>query len=144
VAVFLPFVAVGELQGATLSLVAGTVRVRGIVWKVEAVQRCVAGASVASEEEPGLFLLLAGVEELELGVRDSTIVGIHPGRLRPIAVTDDLDEALAGIDLVANDLAEVAGLCAKDFLNDGRVAQPCKECWRRGRASVGTQARRRR
>jgi hypothetical protein len=66
VAVFLPFVAVGELQGATLSLVAGTVRVRGIVWKVEAVQRCVAGASVASEEEPGLFLLLAGVEELEL------------------------------------------------------------------------------
>jgi hypothetical protein len=42
-------------------------------------------------------------------------------------VTDDLDEALAGVDLVAEDLAEVAGLGAEDFLNDGRVAQPCKD-----------------
>ena len=100
---------------------------RGIVLKIEAVQRCVAGASVASEEEPGLFLLLAGVEELELGVRDATIVGIYRGRLRPIALADDLDEAPAGVDLVAEDLAEVTGLGAEDLLNDGRITQPCKD-----------------
>jgi hypothetical protein len=42
-------------------------------------------------------------------------------------LADDLDEALARVDLVAKDLAEVAGLGAEDFLNDGRVAQPCKD-----------------
>jgi hypothetical protein len=56
VAVVLPFVAIVELQSAALSLVAGRIRVRRIIGKgkVEAVQRCVAGASVAGEEEPGL------------------------------------------------------------------------------------------
>jgi hypothetical protein len=56
-AVVSPFVAVVELQSAALSLVAGRIRVRRIIrkGKVEAVQRCVAGASVAGEEEPGLF-----------------------------------------------------------------------------------------
>jgi hypothetical protein len=48
--------------------------VRRIVGKVKAVRRCVAGTSVASEQEPRLFLLLAGVKELELGVRDPAIV----------------------------------------------------------------------
>jgi hypothetical protein len=42
-------------------------------------------------------------------------------------LADDLDEALAGVDLVAKNLAEVVGFCAEDFLNDGRVAQPCKD-----------------
>jgi hypothetical protein len=42
-------------------------------------------------------------------------------------MADDLDEALARVDLIAKDLAEVAGLGAEDFLNDGRVAQPCKD-----------------
>jgi hypothetical protein len=37
------------------------------------------------------------------------------------------DEALAGVDLFAENLAEVAGLGAEDFLCDGRVAQPCKD-----------------
>jgi hypothetical protein len=52
VAVVSPFVAVVELQSAALSLVAGRIRVRRIIRKakVEAVQRCVAGASVAGEE----------------------------------------------------------------------------------------------
>ena len=38
-----------------------------------------------------------------------------------------MDEALAGVDLVAKDLAEVTGLGAEDFLNDRCVAQPCKD-----------------
>jgi hypothetical protein len=48
--------------------------------KVEAVQRRVACARLASENKPGLFLLLAGVEELELGIRDSAIVRGSPKR----------------------------------------------------------------
>jgi hypothetical protein len=42
-------------------------------------------------------------------------------------LADDLDEDLAGVDLIAQDLAEVAWLGAEDFLKDGRVAQPCKD-----------------
>jgi hypothetical protein len=67
------------------------------------------------------FFLRPSVKELELSVRDAAIVGIRLGRLRTVALAHDLDEALAGVDLVAENLSEVAWLCAKDFLNDGRV-----------------------
>jgi hypothetical protein len=92
VAVGSPFVAVVELQSAVLSLVAGRIRARRIIrkGKVEAVQRCVAGASVAGEEEPGLFFLRPSVNELELSVRDAAIAGIRLGRLRTVALADDL------------------------------------------------------
>jgi hypothetical protein len=40
---------------------------------------------------------------------------------------DDLDEPLAGVDLVAEDLAKVTWLGAEYFLNDGRIAKPCKD-----------------
>ena len=40
-----------------------------------------------------------------------------------VALADNLDEALAGVDLVAEDLAKVAGLGAEDFLNKGGIAQ---------------------
>jgi hypothetical protein len=129
VAVVSLFVAVVELQSAALSLVADRIRVRRIIrkGKVEAVQRRVACARMASENKPCLFLLLAGVEELELGIRDSAIVSVNRGRLRAVALADDLDEALAGVDLVAENLAEVAGLGAENFLYDGSVAQPCQD-----------------
>ena len=58
--------------------------------------------------------LLAGIEELELSVGNPTIVGIHRRRLCPVALADDLDETLADVDLVAEDLAEVAGLGTED------------------------------
>jgi hypothetical protein len=96
--------------------------------EVEAIQRCVAGASVTGEDEPRLFLLRAGVKKLELGIRNSAIVSVNFGRFRAVALSDDLDEALAGVDLVAENLAEVAGLGAEDFLYDRRVAQPCQDC----------------
>jgi hypothetical protein len=60
-------------------------------------------------------------------VRYPTILGIHRRRFRAVALADNLDEPLAGVDLVAQDLAEVTGLGAEDFLNDGRVAQACKD-----------------
>jgi len=88
--------------------------------------------------------LFPGVKELELGVRDAATLRIHRGRLRAIALGGDLDEALAGVDLVAQDLAKVAGLGAKDFLKDGRVT-PAVSGWPRGGCvSAGTQAKRRR
>ena len=39
-------------------------------------------------------------------------------------MADDLDEARAGVDLVAEDLAKVTGLGSEDFLNDRRVGEP--------------------
>jgi hypothetical protein len=73
---------------------------RWIIRKVETLQRRVAGTSIASKEEPRLFLLCPGVKELELGVRDSAIVSVDCGRLRAEALANDLDEPLAEIDLV--------------------------------------------
>jgi len=97
------------LQRSALSLVAGRVRVRRIIrkGKVEPVQRSVAGASVTSENEPGLFVLRSGVKELELSVRYPTILGIQRRRLCSVALADNLNEALAGVDLDAENLAEV-------------------------------------
>jgi hypothetical protein len=96
----------------------------GIAWKVEPSQWRVAGASITSENQPCLFLLRPSVEEFELRIRDPTIDGVYGGWLRAVALTDDLDEALAGVDLVAENLA----LGAEDFLDDGRVPQPRQDC----------------
>jgi hypothetical protein len=67
--VFLPLVGVGELQTATLSLVADRVWEGANAREVKAVHRRVAGASIPGEEKPRPFLLLAGVEELETGCK---------------------------------------------------------------------------
>ena len=66
--------------------------------------------------------LRPGVKELELSVGYPNILGIHRRRFRAVALADHLDEALAGVDLVAEHLAEIAGLSAEYFLNDRRVA----------------------
>jgi hypothetical protein len=134
VAILFPFRTIAELQRAALGLVTGWVGMRRIVRKVEKLQRRVPGASLSSEEQPRLFFLRPGVKELELSVGYPTILRIHRRRLRAVALADELDETLAGVDLVAQDLAEVAGLGAEDFLNDGRVAQPGKD---RGDATAG-------
>src|SRR4029077_16756392 len=76
---------------------------------------------------PNLFLLRPGINELELSVRYPTILGIHSGRFRSVALADDLDESVAGVDLVAEYLAEIAGFGPEDFLNHRRVAQPRKD-----------------
>jgi hypothetical protein len=88
------------------------------------------------------FCLLAGVEELELGVRNPTIAVIHGGRLRPVVMADDLDEARAGVDLVTEDLAKVTGLGSEDFLKDQRVGEPGKDVGNFAPCLAETQARR--
>ena len=39
----------------------------------------------------------------------SLLLGVHRRRFRAVALADHLDEALAGVDLVAEHLAEIAG-----------------------------------
>jgi hypothetical protein len=79
--------------------------VRRIIRKVKTLQRRVPGASLSSEEQPSLFLLRSRIKELELRVRDVAIVSVNRGWLRAIALADDLNDALAGVDFVAEDLA---------------------------------------
>jgi hypothetical protein len=42
-------------------------------------------------------------------------------------MADHLDEARAGVDLVAEDLAKVTGLGSEDFLKNRRVGEPGKD-----------------
>ena len=127
VAVLLPLRTVTKLQRSALGLIAGRVRVRRIAGKIETFQWRIPGATLSSKEQPRPFILRTGIQELELSVGCPAILGIHRRRFRAVALANDLDEALAGIDLVAQDLAEVTGLGAEDFLNDRRVTQPCKD-----------------
>jgi hypothetical protein len=127
VAIPFPFRTVAKLQGAALGLITGRVRVRRIAWKIEKFRGRVPGTSSSGKEQPRLFVLRSGVKELELSVGYPTVLAIHRRRFRAVALADDLDEALARVDLVPEDLAEVAGFGAEDFLNDWRVAQPGKD-----------------
>ena len=84
--------------------------------------------------EGGLPSAFDRLEQLGANVRfrDATSLFADPLDLPMLAVAEPPDaaaneEALAGVDLVAEDLVEVAGLGAEDFLNYGRVAQPCKD-----------------
>jgi len=91
VTVLSPFLTVGELQGAALCLITGRVRVRRIIGKIETLQRHVTRARLPSEDEPSLFLLRAGIQKLELRIRDPAIACIHGGWLRTVALANDLD-----------------------------------------------------
>ena len=62
--------------------------------------------------------LAAGVEELELGVGDAAVVGVHLGRFGAVAVADELDEALAGVDLLAQPLSQLAVAGGEVVLGD--------------------------
>ena len=75
-------------------------------------------AAFADNDDPGLFALAAGVEELELGVGDAAVVGVHVGRFGAVAVADELDEALAGVDLLAQPLAQLAVAGGEVVLGD--------------------------
>jgi len=127
VAILSSFVPVSELQSTAFGLVARGVGVCRIVRKVKALCRCLSSGSASGENEPRLFLLLACVKELELSIGNPTIIRICCGGLRPVALANDLDEALARIDLVAENLTQVTRLRAEDFLNDRCVAQSCKD-----------------
>ena len=107
------------LKLSSLGLVAGGVRRHYFARQVELVYRLVTGAAFANNDDPGLFTLGAGVEELELGIGDTAIVGIHLGRFGTVAVADELDESLAGVDLLPQPPSQLAVAGGKIILRDG-------------------------
>jgi hypothetical protein len=58
-------------------------------------------------------------------------------------MADHLDEARAGVDLVAEDLAKVTGLGSEDFLKNRRVGEPGKDVGNFARVWRKTARRRR-
>ena len=111
------------LEPTPLGLVAGRVGMVGVARQVELVGRLVAVAALADDDDPGLFALAEGVEELELGVGDAAVVRVHVGRFGAVAVADELDEALAGVDLLPQPLAQFAVAGGEVVLGDGVVPQ---------------------
>jgi hypothetical protein len=117
---FLHPITVGELQVAAFSLVAGRIGVRRILRKVQNIYRLISTTTVVREKEPGPFLLLQGVVKLELRIRDSAKFRVGGRRLRPVGMADDMDQSVAGVDLVSKHLSEIPGLGTKNILIHGR------------------------
>lgn len=111
------------LEFSPLSLVAGGVGMGGFARQVEPVQRFVAVAVLTDNDDPRLFVLMTSVEELELGVGDAAIVGVHLGRFGAVGVADELDEALARVDPFAQPLAQLAVAGWEVVLGDGVVTE---------------------
>ncbi len=65
-----------------------------------------------------------GVEPFELRVGDAAKLRVGLGGLGAVGEADEVDQPVAAIDLVAQHLAQIARLGAKDILPLGFVAQP--------------------
>ncbi len=111
------------LELPPLGLVACRIRVSRIVGKVKLGGRPVALALLAGDDQPGLLALPPGVEKLELSVRNPAPLRINLRRLRAVTLAHDLQQPLAGIDLVAEPLAQLAVAGGKVVLRNGIVAQ---------------------
>ena len=118
------------LQCLTLGLVGGGIRVVRIAGQVEPLGGQVVRAALLGEDDPGFLALALRVEELVLGVGDAAKGRVRLGRLGAVAPADDLDEALAIVDLVAEDLPEVARFGPEDVLPDGVVTEPLEHVGR--------------
>ena len=76
--------------------------------QVKLLKRRVALDLLASNDGPGFFMLATCVQQLELGVGNAAIVGVHFPRFGAVALADDLDQTRASIDLFAQPLAQLA------------------------------------
>ena len=83
----------------------------------------VARESFVNEKIPDFLAALARVERLILRVADPAKLRIGLSRLGSVAIADDLEDAFALIDLLAQHRAEVASFGAEDFLPDGLVTE---------------------
>ncbi|WP_238996011.1 hypothetical protein [Azotobacter chroococcum] len=92
---------VGVLECSPLCLVAGRVGVQGIIRQVELLDRFVATALLTDNDDPRLLALAGGIEKFELGVGDASVLRVVSGRLGSVALPNELNQALAGIDLLA-------------------------------------------
>ena len=122
VSVFLHFDTVGELQGAAFSLIAARIRVRRIMRQVQTVQRPIATTTVVRKKEPSPFLPLPGVVKLELCIGDSAKFGFVGRRLQAVGMADDMNQSMAGVNLLAEHLPEIPGRRAENILKHRREA----------------------
>ena len=106
------------LELSPFGLVAGRVGVGGFARKVEFVFWSVAAVVFADNDDPRLFASVSGVEELELGVGDAAVVGVYLRRFGAVAVSDELNEPLAGVDLLPQPLSQFAVAGGKVVLRD--------------------------
>ena len=82
-------------------------------------------AAILGEEKPCFLATLAGIQKLKLGIGNTAKVRVGIGRLLPECTADNLDQPLAVVDLVAENLREVARLGSEDILPDGVMTSPC-------------------
>src|SRR2546423_15518724 len=79
--------------------------------------------SFVDEKVPDFFAALPGIERFVLSVTDAAELGIGRGRFGAVAVADDLEDAFALVDLLAQHPAQIAGLGPEDILPDRLVAE---------------------
>ena len=94
------------------------------------------------EKKPGPFFLLPSVVRLELCIGDSAKFRFVGRRFHPVGVADDMDQSVAGVDLVAEHLPEIPGFRAEEILRHGREAISLRIADTRSRISpnsCGTQ-----
>ena len=120
----LEIIYIRRLKRPALGLIRRRIWVRRSGRKVELIQRLIRRASIPREDHPCLLPLLARIKKLELCVRNPPELRINRRRFGAVRPADDLDQALAIVDLVAQDLPQIAGFGAEDFLEDGCVTQP--------------------
>src|SRR5437764_11304551 len=100
-------VPIDGLELAALSLVGGRLVHSRISGKIELIQRLVARAGDARKNEPSLFSALLGVAKLKLRIRYPPQLLVHCRRFRTVSIASEVNEALAGVNLVLEHLAQV-------------------------------------
>src|SRR5260370_40421947 len=75
------------------------------------------------EEIPNFLAALPCVESFVLGITHPAEFFVGSRRLRPVALTDQLDNALALINLLTQQSAKIAAFGSKDVLPDRLVSE---------------------
>ena len=81
------------------------------------------GKTLVHEKVPDFFPALSGIKGLVLSVTDSAELFVRSRRFGAVALTDELDDTFALIDLLTQHLAQVAALRPKDVLPNRLVTQ---------------------
>ncbi len=96
------------LELSPLTLITVCVGMVAVTRQVELIGWLITREVLVDDDDPGLFLLLVGVEKFELRVGDAAIFWIYLGRLGAITVANKLYEALTRIELFSQPLTQFA------------------------------------
>lgn len=83
----------------------------------------VGGKTLVHEKVPDFFSGLSSIKRPVLSVTNSAELFVRSRRFGPVALTDELDDTFALIDLLTQHLAQVASLRPKDVLPNRLVTQ---------------------